>query len=100
MLAGTKEANFQRITLITDESLEKLVLDQAVRLGVDSYICSFCSGRPLRAAIEFQTDGRSLVRIELLAQATQARDILAYIQQLQQRNYPVMAVIDPVTALT
>lgn len=100
MVTGTNQATLQRITLITDETLEKLVIDQAIRLGVDSYICSYCSGKPLHSTMERPVSRHPLVRIELLAQPGGADAIMNYIQNLQSRNYPVTAVMDCVTACT
>lgn len=99
MLTGTHQS-LQRITLITDETLEKLVIDQALRLGVESYICSYCSGKPLHLATETPLSRHPLVRIELLSQPDAAAALMSYIQTLQSRNYPMTAVMDCVTACT
>jgi hypothetical protein len=99
MLNGTGPATLQRITLVTDESLEALIVDMAQQLGAESYICSYCSGKPLRRALE-RPMGGSLVRIELLAQSGTAETIMSFIRQLQHRHDLVTAVIDPVSTIS
>jgi hypothetical protein len=94
--AGLKQATLQRITLIADESVEKVVVEQSLRLGAKSYICSFCSGKPLHNAVERPLTHSSLVRIELLAEPAETEAILTYIRNLQVRQYPVTAVMDSV----
>lgn len=98
MMSATSPAVLQRITLITDETLEKMMIDQAVKLGADGYICSYCSGKPLHDPVEKPFRPHLLVRIELLAAPEPADAILSYVRNLQGRNYPVTAVVDSVTA--
>jgi hypothetical protein len=99
MIAGPKHPSLQRITLIADESLEKIVVEESQRLGAESYICSFCSGKPLHNPMELTISRQSLVRIELLAPPAEAEAIMNYIRILQSRNYPLTAVVDSVDVL-
>jgi len=99
MPLGTTFGTLQRITLITDESLEKMLLDKARALGADNYVCSYCSGKPLHVAVEDPRRMGSLVRIELLAQAEAAQAILEYVNHLLVRNYPLTVLMDSVMAL-
>lgn len=89
----------QRITVILDEALEKEVIEQAVRLGAQGYLCSYCSGKPLHDTYESANGTASLVRIELLASPAAAEAIAEHLQQLQKRHYPVTVLLDAVTAL-
>jgi hypothetical protein len=86
-----------RITLVLDEALEKWVIDQAVALGVESYICCYCSGKPLHEAYETAGPTRGLVRVELLLRPGSAAEVLGFVQQLQRRHYPITALLDRVT---
>jgi hypothetical protein len=97
MTVLTQSATMQRITLVTDETLEQMIVEQALRLGVSSYICCYCSGKPLHQAVEKPVSRCSLVRIEFLAQPTEAEAVMDYLQHLRSRNYGLTAVMDTVT---
>ncbi len=85
-----------RITLIISETLEKRVITQATALGVEGYVCCYCSGKPLHAAIENTGTCHGLVRIELLIRTEVADGLLAFLDHLQRQAYPVTALIDHV----
>jgi hypothetical protein len=85
-----------RVTLVVEETLEKWVIDQAQAIGVDGYICSYCSGKLLQDVFENAGANRGLVRIELLARPEVGPDILDFLEQLQRKHYPVTALVDQV----
>lgn len=99
MASVQPSGRIQRITVILDEALEKEVVEQAVRLGAQGYLCSYCSGKPLHDTYEAAHGATSLVRVELLAAPTEAEAIAEHLQQLQRRHYPVTILMDAVTAL-
>lgn len=94
MIRAIAPSLLQRITVVTEENVEKRIVRAAVELGADSYICSYCSGKPLHAA--FGGVSPLLVRIELLATPEAAEAIVQRIGVLQEENYPITAIVDPV----
>lgn len=100
MTAEQNSKMLQRITLFVDESLENEIIVQGLRLGACSYICSYCSGKPLHNAFESATRISSLVRIELLAPLDRSAGIIEYIQYMLRRHCAVTALVDVVTPLT
>lgn len=99
MPASAPNGVLQRMTLILDEALEKEIIDQAQRLGATSYLCSYCSGKPLHNTIEPLAPAGSLVRIELLVQPRAAEPLMQYLLDLQAKHYPLTVLMDSVTAL-
>jgi hypothetical protein len=91
-----KTIGWRRITVVTDETYEKLMVEQARKHGVESYICTYCSGKPLHDTFERLHATHALVRIELLALQPTADAFVRDIQQMQSLNYPVMATVDDV----
>lgn len=97
MWADTGSDQLLRFTLVVEETLEKLVIDQAQAIGVESYICSYCSGKLLHEAFEGRGPNRGLVRIELLVRSESASDLLGLLEQLQRRHGSLTALVDRVT---
>jgi hypothetical protein len=97
MGANNGSGQLLRVTLVVEETLEKWVIDQAQAIGVESYLCSYCSGKLLQDVFENLGANRGLVRIELLARPEASSDLLSFLEQLQRRHYPVTALVDRVT---
>ncbi len=100
MWADTGSDQLLRVTLVVEETLEKQVIDQAQAIGVESYICSYCSGKLLQEAFEGRGPNRGLVRIELLVRSETAPDLLGFLEQLQRRHCSMTALVDRVMVCT
>ncbi len=96
MATATSRGEWRRITIVTEEAFEKLMIDQALKRGVNSYICTYCSGKPLHEAFEKSLASQPLVRIELLARPAVAEALAGDLQRLEGLHYPVMALVDEV----
>jgi DNA-binding NarL/FixJ family response regulator len=86
-----------RVTLVISEAMEKRVIAEATALGVEGYVCSYCSGKRLFEAIESTDVVHGLVRIELLVRPAAADGLLAFLDRLQRQAHPVMALLDQVS---
>lgn len=100
MSADLNLETLQRITLFVDETLEKEIVSTAIRLGVCSYICSYCSGKTLHDVFESVNRVSSLVRIEIVMAMPQAKAVTEYIQNLLQRHQRLTALIDAVIPMS
>jgi hypothetical protein len=85
-----------RVVVIADTVLEKILLEQFLKLGAKGYNCAYCFGKGRHETMEDPYTGRSRVRIEILARDEVATSILEYVHMKQFGRYPVAAFLDTV----
>jgi hypothetical protein len=93
-MSETVEIN--RVVVIADTALEKILLSEFLKLGAKGYNCSYCFGKGRHETLEDPYTGRSRVRIEVLTRSNVAMAILDYVHRKQFGSYPVAAFLDTV----
>jgi hypothetical protein len=86
----------KRATVIADAALEAVLVEAFLRLGAKGYTCMQCTGKGRHDTVESPFSGNSRVRIEVLANATVANSILAYVHHERFASYPIAAFLDTV----
>jgi hypothetical protein len=85
-----------RVVVIADTALERILLSEFLKLGAKGYNCTNCIGKGRHETLEDPYTGRSRVRIEVLAKPEVATAILEYVHNKQFGRYPVAAFMDTV----
>ncbi len=92
----TDLVEIKRVVVIADTVLEKTLLEQFLKLGAKGYTCNYCAGKGRHETLEDPYNGRSRVRIEVLAEASVASAVFDYVHRKQFGSYPVAAYMDTV----
>ena len=85
-----------RVVVIADTALERILLSEFIKLGAKGYNCSNCFGKGRHETLEDPFTGRSRVRIEVLARPETALKIMEYVHTKEFGRYPVAAFMDTV----
>lgn len=87
-----------RIVVIAEKVLEKVLLEQCVKLGAKGYNCLYCFGKGEHGVVEdlFAGPERSCVRIETITTKPVAESIMDYVNKEALSHYPITAFIDMV----
>jgi MFS superfamily sulfate permease-like transporter len=89
----------KRVTIVVDEDLEARLTQRFVELGASGYTSIPCHGAGRRALAEGATSRNSQVRIEVVAPAPIAEQILEYIHRDISLEHAVTACVDTVEVL-
>lgn len=90
----------RRVTVIVEQSLEKRLLDEFLKLGAKGYTCMDCWGKGEHTVVVNPFKGVSLVRIELLVQHEVAERIIDYLHRDIFQHYAVTACVENVQVAT
>ena len=86
----------RRVTVVAEAGLEKMLLDQFIRLGAKGYTCASCRGRGEHEIYEDPLHGAGRVRIETIVQPKVADDIMNYLKAAPFAARAVMACVETV----
>lgn len=86
----------RRVTIVTDALLEKMILEQIVRLGAKGYTCTGCRGRGEHEVFEDPFTGSTRVRIETIVQPDVAAAIMDAVHAPSLLNQPLTACVETV----
>lgn len=89
----------RRVTVIADVMLEKIFIEEFLKLGAKGFNCTHCFGKGRHAVVEDPFTGRFLVRIEVLSRPEVADAIMKYVHQEKFAHHPVLATIETVSVL-
>ncbi len=98
-MQGLNLIEVRRVTIVTETTLEKRVLEKIQALGAKGYTCNYCFGKGRHEVFEDPYTGRSLVQIVVLARPSVAEAILRYLDQNQFEPFPHTAYMDTVVVL-
>lgn len=86
----------QRITVVTHDRLEQMLLKQFARLGARGFTCMDCRGRGEHELVQDVLSGATRVRIETIVQPQVAEEIMKFLSQPQFEHQPIMACVETV----
>jgi MFS superfamily sulfate permease-like transporter len=92
-------ARIKRVTIVADSELESQLTDRCLGLGASGYTSIPCRGAGRRTAAEATAPQDSQVRIEVVAPAEIAEQILGYIHREISLDHAVTACIESVEVL-
>jgi nitrogen regulatory protein P-II 2 len=86
----------QRITVVTHDRLEEMLVKQFAKLGAKGYTSMDCRGRGEHELIQDVFSGATRVRIETIVPPKVAEDIMKFLGQPQFEHQPIMACVETV----
>lgn len=86
----------QRITVVTHDRLEEMLVKQFSKLGAKGYTSMDCRGRGEHELIQDVFTGATRVRIETVVPPQVAEEIMKFLGQPQFEHQPIMACVEAV----
>lgn len=86
----------QRITVVTHDRLEEMLVKQFARLGAKGYTSMDCRGRGEHELIQDVFSGATRVRIETIVPPSVGEEIMKFLGQPQFEHQPFMACVETV----
>ena len=90
----------QRITVVTHDRLEEMLVKQFAKLGAKGYTSMDCRGRGEHELVQDVFSGATRVRIETIVQPKVAEEIMKFLSQPQFEHQPIMACVEDVRVVT
>jgi hypothetical protein len=85
-----------RVTVVTDSELERVIVDQFVKLGAKGYTSIYCRGRGEHEVFEDPLRASGRVRIESIVQPDVAEQIMDYLHEPQFSSRPLAVCLESV----
>jgi hypothetical protein len=100
-LAARKRAltRMQRVTIVTEEQLERMLTDKLVELGASGYTAIPCRGAGRRGLAQGDRRTNSQIRIETVVPTEIAESILDHLQTDMPPEHPIMTCTEAVHVL-
>ena len=92
----TAMMTIRRISIYADANLEKFMLEQCLTLGARGYSVLSCRGKGMHESLDDPFAGANRVKIEVLANATTAEKILAYLTDGKFKSKAVAVCVESV----
>ena len=86
----------QRITVVTHDRLEEMLVKNFAKLGAKGYTSMDCRGRGEHELVQDVFSGATRVRIETIVPDKVAEDIMKFLGQPQFEHQPIMACVETV----
>jgi hypothetical protein len=90
----------QRITVVTHDRLEEMLVKQFAKFGAKGYTSMDCRGRGEHELVQDIFSGATRVRIETIVQPKVAEEIMKFLGQPQFEHQPIMACVETVQVVT
>ena|SRR5579872_3729718 len=86
----------QRVTVVTHDRLEQMLVKQFVKLGAKGYTSMDCRGLGEHELVQDVLSGATRVRIETVVQPDVAEEIMKFLGQPQFEHQPIMTCVETV----
>ena len=87
------------VSIVTESDIEKMVIEEILRLGPDSYTTTEVRGRGPRRGDHWDPKEYRAVRIEVLCDSAVGQAIVDKLSAHYFRGYSMMITLSPITVL-
>jgi hypothetical protein len=88
----------RRVVVITEKAIERVVLEEILKLGAKGYNCTYCFGKGEHGLVEdpFTGPEHGCVRIEVITSEKVADAIMEFLHRDSVQHYPITSFMDNV----